>query len=98
MSTGLLDTSVVIDWDDREVSAALPDEAAISEITLAELTTGPYLASTSAEAARRQARLSSSKQPSNRFPSMSSLRSAMARSSRRSSRLVARTDDGSLTC
>jgi len=57
MSTGLLDTSVVIDWDDPDVSAALPDEAAICAITLAELTAGPHLAATGAEAARRQARL-----------------------------------------
>jgi predicted nucleic acid-binding protein len=57
MSTGLLDTSVVIDWDDPEVSAALPDQAAICAITLAELAAGPHLASTGAEAARRQARL-----------------------------------------
>ena len=57
MSTGLLDTSVVIDWDDRDVAAALPDEAAISAITLAELTAGPRLASTGAESARRQSRL-----------------------------------------
>jgi hypothetical protein len=57
MSTGLLDTSVVIDWDDRDVAAALPDEAAISAITLAELTEGPRLASTGAESARRQSRL-----------------------------------------
>jgi hypothetical protein len=57
MFTGLLDTSVVIDWDDRDVAAALPDEAAVSAITLAELTAGPRLASTSAESARRQSRL-----------------------------------------
>jgi hypothetical protein len=57
MSTGLLDTSVVIDWDDGDVAAALPDEAAISAITLAELTAGPRLASTGAESARRQSRL-----------------------------------------
>lgn len=57
MSTGLLDTSVVIDWDDPDVRAALPDEAAICAITLAELTAGPHLAPTAAEAARRQARL-----------------------------------------
>jgi predicted nucleic acid-binding protein len=57
MSSGLLDTSVVIDWDDPDVSAALPDEAAICAITLAELTADPYLASTGAEGARRQARL-----------------------------------------
>lgn len=57
MSVGLLDTSVVIDWDDPAVSAALPDEAAISAVTLAELTAGPHLASGSDERARRQARL-----------------------------------------
>jgi len=57
MSAGLLDTSVVIDWDDPAVAAALPDEAALSAITLAELAAGPHLASTSVERARRQARL-----------------------------------------
>lgn len=57
MSAGLLDTSVVIDWDDRDVAAALPDEAAVSAITLAELTAGPRLTSTGAEGARRQSRL-----------------------------------------
>lgn len=57
MSPGLLDTSIVIDWDDRDVAEALPDEAAISAITLAELSVGPLLASTGAESARRQSRL-----------------------------------------
>jgi predicted nucleic acid-binding protein len=57
MTTGLLDTSVVIDWDDPAVGAALPDQAAVSAITLAELAAGPHLASTAAEGARRQARL-----------------------------------------
>jgi predicted nucleic acid-binding protein len=57
MSVGLLDTSVVIDWDDPAVSTALPDDAAISAVTLAELTAGPHLASTGDERARRQARL-----------------------------------------
>jgi predicted nucleic acid-binding protein len=57
MSTGLLDTSVVIDWDDPAVAAALPDEVAVCAITLAELAAGPHLASTRAEAARRQTRL-----------------------------------------
>ena len=46
MSVGLLDTSVVIDWDDPAVATALPDEAAICPVTLAELTAGPHLAST----------------------------------------------------
>lgn len=57
MTSGLLDTSVVIDWDDRAVAAALPDEAAVSAITLAELAAGPHLASTAGERANRQARL-----------------------------------------
>src|SRR5579875_182253 len=57
MSVGLLDTSLIIDWDDPAVSTALPDEAAISAVTLAELTAGPHLASRSDERARRQARL-----------------------------------------
>ena len=33
MSSGLLDTSVVVDWHDPVVVAALPDEMAISAIT-----------------------------------------------------------------
>jgi hypothetical protein len=57
MATGLLDTSVVIDWDDPAVMAALPDEVAVCAITLAELAAGPHLASAPAERARRQARL-----------------------------------------
>ena len=57
MSTGLLDTSVVVDWDAPDVAAALPDETAICAITLAELTAGPHLATASDERARRQARL-----------------------------------------
>lgn len=57
MSAGLLDTSVVIDWHDPLVVAALPDEVAISAITAAELAAGPVLAADPVEAARRQARL-----------------------------------------
>lgn len=57
MPAGLLDTTVVIDWDDPAVAAALPEEAAVSAITLAELAAGPHLAATGAESARRQARL-----------------------------------------
>ncbi|MGH9291526.1 MAG: PIN domain-containing protein [Acidimicrobiales bacterium] len=57
MSVGLLDTSVVIDWDDHAVATTLPDEAAICAITLAELTAGPHLASSGDRRARRQARL-----------------------------------------
>jgi len=57
MQKGLLDTSVVIDWDDPTVAAALPEEAAVSAITLAEMAAGPHLAPSGSEAARRQARL-----------------------------------------
>ena len=57
MTTGMLDTSVVVDWHDPDVVGALPDEMAISAITAAELTVGPALASTAREAAKRQARL-----------------------------------------
>jgi hypothetical protein len=40
VTSGLLDTSVVIDWHDSVVLAALPDEMAISAITVAELAAG----------------------------------------------------------
>jgi predicted nucleic acid-binding protein len=56
-TSGLLDTSIVIDWHDPAVTAALPDEVAISAITAAELAAGPHLAATATEAAKRQARL-----------------------------------------
>lgn len=57
MSEGLADTSVLIDWDDARVQAALPDELAVSTISLAELAAGPHLARDPLERARRQARL-----------------------------------------
>ena len=57
MTAGLIDTSVVIDWADPAVIAALPDEVAVSSITLAELAAGPHLAADPAERARRQATL-----------------------------------------
>src|SRR5665213_1927429 len=57
MPAGLLDTSVVIDWDDPTVAAVLPEEVAVCAITLAELAAGPHLATSSSEGARRQARL-----------------------------------------
>jgi predicted nucleic acid-binding protein len=57
MAAGLIDTSVVIGWDDPNVVAALPSEVAISTITMAELAAGPHLARDSAERARRQTRL-----------------------------------------
>jgi predicted nucleic acid-binding protein len=53
---GLLDASVVIDLD-RLDSASLPDELAISTITLAELAAGPHAATDADERARRQERL-----------------------------------------
>lgn len=57
MSSGLLDTSVVIDWHDPVAIAALPDEIAISAITTAELTAGPLLTDDPVAAAKRQSRL-----------------------------------------
>lgn len=57
MPKGLLDTSVVIDWDDPGVESALPEESAICAVTLAELAAGPHLTADPAERARRQARL-----------------------------------------
>ncbi len=57
MPAGLLDTSVVIDWDDPAVAAALPEESTVCAITLAELAAGPHIAASSSESAVRQARL-----------------------------------------
>ena len=57
MTPALLDTSVVVDLADARVSAALPAQAAISGITLAELTAGPQLATDPLERARRIAHL-----------------------------------------
>ncbi len=57
MTSGLLDTSVVVDWHDPAVVQALPDQMAISAITAAELTAGPQVAATAFEAAKRQQRL-----------------------------------------
>jgi len=54
---GLLDTSVVIDWDDPEVARALPDEVAVCAITVAELAAGPHVTIDAAEGARRQLHL-----------------------------------------
>ena len=55
-SRGLLDTSVVIDIDVID-STLLPDETAISAITLAELAAGPHATSDEDERGRRQDRL-----------------------------------------
>jgi len=57
VAEGLIDTSVVIDWDDPVVVSALPDAIALSSISLAELAAGPHLTHDSLERARRQARL-----------------------------------------
>jgi predicted nucleic acid-binding protein len=55
-SRGLLDTSLVIDLHmiDPEL---LPDESAISAVTLAELAAGPHATKDAEERARRQDRL-----------------------------------------
>jgi predicted nucleic acid-binding protein len=55
-TSGLLDTSVVIDLD---VIAPddLPDEASVSAVTMAELSAGPHATDDRAERARRQDRL-----------------------------------------
>lgn len=55
-SRGLLDTSVVIDHDTLD-PALLPDESAISAVTLAELAAGPHATRNEQERARRQDRL-----------------------------------------
>jgi len=53
---GLLDTSVVVDHDAVD-PALLPDESAISAVTLAELAAGPHATADEEERARRQDRL-----------------------------------------
>ena len=53
---GLLDTSVVIDYDVIDPKL-LPDESAIASITLAELAAGPHATDNRDERARRQDRL-----------------------------------------
>ena len=53
---GLLDTSVVIDHDIID-TAMLPEETAISAVTLAELAAGPHATRDEDERARRQDRL-----------------------------------------
>jgi len=55
-SRGLLDTSVVIGFDFLDVGM-LPDESAVSAITIAELSSGPSAATTQAEQSARQDRL-----------------------------------------
>ena len=53
---GLLDTSVVVDHDLLD-AAQLPDESAVSAVTLAELAAGPHATNDEHERARRQDRL-----------------------------------------
>lgn len=53
---GLLDTSVVVEHDLLDI-ARLPDESAISAVTLAELAAGPHATRDEMERARRQDRL-----------------------------------------
>jgi predicted nucleic acid-binding protein len=53
---GLLDTSVVVDHDILDASR-LPDESAISAVTLAELAAATHSTSDAIERARRQDRL-----------------------------------------
>ena len=57
MAAGLLDTSVLIDWDDPAVGARLPDGLGVSTISLAELAAGPHLAHDATERALRQDRV-----------------------------------------
>jgi predicted nucleic acid-binding protein len=53
---GVLDTSVVIDHDLID-AGLLPDESAITAVTLAELAAGPHATDSKDERARRQDRL-----------------------------------------
>ncbi|MGO9877921.1 MAG: type II toxin-antitoxin system VapC family toxin [Acidimicrobiales bacterium] len=53
---GLLDTSVIVELEQIEVTS-LPLEVAISAITMAELAAGPHASSDAEERARRQDRL-----------------------------------------
>lgn len=52
----VLDTSIVIDHDQIDVDR-LPDESAITAVTLAELSAGPHATENMDERARRQDRL-----------------------------------------
>lgn len=57
MSRGILDTSIVIAQDDEDLTAALPDEMAISVATLAELHYGVLVAKSDEVKRRRLRRL-----------------------------------------
>jgi hypothetical protein len=56
MRAGILDTSVVVALGQLD-PAELPDEQAITTVTLGELSVGSLIATDAAERARRQARL-----------------------------------------
>jgi predicted nucleic acid-binding protein len=56
VARGLLDTSVVIDLEHIALDV-LPEESAVSALTLAELAAGPHSATDPNERARRQDRL-----------------------------------------
>jgi predicted nucleic acid-binding protein len=56
LARGILDTSVVIDLE-RIDPAMLPEEVAVTAITMAELAAGPHATTDPAERARRQDRL-----------------------------------------
>jgi predicted nucleic acid-binding protein len=56
VSRGVLDTSVLIDHD-QIIADQLPDESAITAVTLAELAAGPHATENKDERARRQDRL-----------------------------------------
>ncbi len=53
---GVLDTSVLIDLEDIDASS-LPEEVAVSSLTMAELAAGPHAATDADERSRRQDRL-----------------------------------------
>lgn len=53
---GLIDTSIVIDLEQLDAER-LPNELAVSALTMAELAAGPHATGDSAERARRQDRL-----------------------------------------
>ncbi len=53
---GILDTSVVVDLEEIDV-ASLPQEVAVSSLTLAELAAGPHATTDADERSRRQDRL-----------------------------------------
>jgi predicted nucleic acid-binding protein len=56
LARGLLDTSVILDLD-RLGASQIPEEVAISTITLAELSAAPSATTDASERARRQDRL-----------------------------------------